>query len=120
MNGTMGYGKALFKQEKMPFDKRCVIHAQGVMVRRSAYEKYGLYYEALRSKADKCQWITMQLLGAKFAKIGSKCAFYRIHDKSMLAMRNRNPKYDKAVTKLFNERIDDVKARGFDAITDKL
>jgi len=118
--GGCGYGKALLKQEKFAFDTRCKIHAQGVMVRRSAYEKYGLYYEAMRSKADKEMWQRMLLLGAKFTKISTKCAFYRMHEKSMLSMRNRNPDYDRKVTKLYYKRIEDVKKRGMDAIEERL
>ena len=112
MNGGPGYGKALLKQHKMDFDTRCKIHAQGVMYRRNLHDKYGLYYEALKSKADKEFWNRLLILGARMAKIKSKLAFYRIHEKSMLAMRNRNKDYDRKMTKLYNDRIKQIKREG--------
>lgn len=107
-----GYSNALRKQHNLPFDQRCKIHAQAVMLRRETYQKYGLYFEPLRSKSDKEMWERLRLCGARFGKIETKCAFYRIHQKSMLAMRNRNKAYDKKVTKMFNERIEQIKHEG--------
>jgi len=106
--GSKSYSECLRKQHKLSFDRRCKIHAQGVLVRRSVYERFGLYYEALRSKADKEFWVRLSFLGVEFGKIETKCAFYRIHEKSMLAMRNRNKKYDKMITKMYYDRIEEI------------
>ncbi len=109
---SKGYPHALRKQYKLPFDRRCKIHAQAVMLRRETYQKYGLYFEPLRSKSDKEMWQRLRMCGARFGKIETKSAFYRIHKESMLAMRNRNKSYDKKITKIYNERIDQIKREG--------
>jgi len=110
LDGGPGYGKALLKQSKLPFDTRCKIHAQGVMYKKELHERYGLYYEKMRSKSDKEFWNRLMLLGVPFGRIKSKLAFYRIHHKSMLAMRNRNPGYDREITDMYNERLKAIKA----------
>jgi len=120
VNGGTGYGKMLAKQEKYKFDQRCVVHAQGLLYPRATFEKYGLFYTKLRSKADKEHHMRLKVLGGDIRKIESKLAFYRVHSSSMLAMRNRNKAYDKDVTRIFNERMKDLKKRGFDAIEARL
>ena len=110
--GSKSYAVCLRKQHKLAFDRRCKIHAQGIMYRRETFRRYGLFYEALRSKADKEYNTRLQLAGAKIDKIMTKCAFYRIHGKSMLAMRNRDKKYDKMVTKKYYERLGQIKMEG--------
>jgi len=112
MDGDRAYAQALRKQHKLPFDRRCKIHAQGVMVERHVFEKYGLFYEQLRSKSDKEMWERLRICGAKIGQIDSKLAFYRIHQKSMLAMRNRNKVYDNKITKMFYDRIEQIKREG--------
>ena len=111
-SSNRGYAKALRKQCRLPFDRRCKYHAQGLAFRRGVFRKYGLYYERMRSKSDKEHLTRLELAGVKFGKISTKCAFYRIHDESMLAMRNRNKAYDKKITKMFNERVAQLKREG--------
>ena len=71
------------------------IHSQTVMVRRSVYEKYGLYDEDLRSKSDNEMWHRL----LKNAQINPwliqtpPLAFYRRHNESMIEYRKRNPDY---------------------------
>jgi len=112
IDGGKGYSGCLRKQHKLPFDRRCKIHAQATMVRRGVHDSFGLYYEQMRSKADKEFWERLRVSGVLFGKIETKCAFYRIHEKSMLAMRNRNKKYDKMITKMYYERIEEIKRDG--------
>ena len=112
VDGGPGYGKMLVKQRKYPFDRRCVIHAQGLLYPRNTFEKYGLFYEQLRSKADKEYHERLRLCGAKIRGVLSKVAFYRIHDSSMLAMRNRNKGYDNMVTSLYHDRVKQIKKEG--------
>jgi len=111
-DGSIGYGKMLRKQYKMHIDRRCNIHAQTVMLRRPTYDKYGLYFEGLRSKADAEMWERLRICDANIKKIESKVAFYRSHSKSMLAMREKNKSYDKQITRIYNERIAQIKQEG--------
>lgn len=110
--GSGSYSKALRKQHRLPFDRRCRIHAQGLAYRRQVFKRYGLYFEPMRSKADKEYNTRLELMGARFGKIMTKCAFYRIHDKSMLAMRNRNKAYDNKITQMYNDRVKQIKKEG--------
>jgi glycosyltransferase involved in cell wall biosynthesis len=111
-DGDWSYEKMLIKQAKMKFDNRAEIHAQGVMLRKRVYEKHGLYYEPMRSKADKEMWTRLKICGAKIKKIDNKVAFYRKHPKSMQRMRDNNKKYDKMIVKMYNERIEQVRREG--------
>jgi len=73
-------------------------HAQGVMIKRECYEKYGLYDESLRAKSDREMWVRLRdLVGIKFYAMQSYVAFYRIHYNSMIQYRSRNPEYDETV-----------------------
>lgn len=111
-DGDRSYAWCLRKQYKLPFDRKPAIHAQGVAMPRTTYEKYGLYYERLRSKADSEYWQRLRIAGAKFGKIMTKCAYYRSHLKSMLHMRRRQPKYEKKIVKIYDERIAELKRDG--------
>ncbi|MGA0352002.1 MAG: glycosyltransferase family 2 protein [Acholeplasmataceae bacterium] len=85
-------------------ETKAQIHAQGVMLKRECYEKYGLYEERLRSKSDKEMWIRLRdIAKINIEKIDEFVAYYRIHGKSMMAMRRTNKQYDSDVIKIFNE-----------------
>ena len=81
------------------------IHAQSVMLKREVHEEFGLYDENLRSRSDKEMW--WRLFGKndncefKTQKhfIKNDVAYYRWHNKSMMAKRNRDPKLQKRLTK---------------------
>jgi glycosyltransferase involved in cell wall biosynthesis len=74
------------------------IHSQTVMVRRSVYEKYGLYDEDLRSKSDNEMWYRLMMVAQlNHWKLDvPPLAFYRRHDLSMIMYRKRNPDYSNA------------------------
>ena len=73
-------------------------HAQGVMVKRECYEKYGLYDENLRSKSDREMWIRLRDLSRiKIKAISDYVAFYRIHPNSMIQYRSKNPKHNEKI-----------------------
>lgn len=82
------------------------IHAQTVLVDRRVHKEHGLYDENLRSRSDKEMW--WRLFGKDCkgpflvpkAFISDDVAYYRIHKKSMTAMRRRRQKYNEKVTKL--------------------
>jgi len=106
-----------YKSTKFSPPARTRIHAQTVMVDRKIYQKYGLYDESLRSRADKEMW--WRLFGPwgnnakglpKFVRpalccksLGANVAYYRLHKKSMTNMRAKNKKYNQKVTKLLRE-----------------
>ena len=103
--------------ENLPIDRKTVIHAQGVMIRRSVYERYGLYYEKLRSKADKEMWVRLGVHREGTPKINIKhiddpVAIYRIHDKSMMAKRRKDKVYADNVNKIYKERIEQLEREG--------
>lgn len=113
-NGDKSYSWCLRKQmmEKLPVD-RSVVHAQGIMVRKDVYKKYGLYYEGLRSKADKEMVYRLRdIAGINIGALNIPVAFYRKHSNSMLAMRGRSPAYEKKIQKIFKRRMDDLKKNG--------
>lgn len=107
-----GYTQAVRLEHKLPLDKRPEIHAQGVLYHRECHNKWGLYYEPLRSRADKEFWKRMQLKGANLKKIKVPVAYYRFHDQSMQAMRNRNPDYNQKMTNILNKRLKEVEEIG--------
>lgn len=113
VEGDRSYSWMLRKEHKLKVDNSTKIHAQGVMVRREMYRKYGLYFEGLRSKADKEMWERLRdVAKVRFHKIPDVCAFYRKHTKSMLRMRDRNKAYDNKICSIFKKRMDDLRANG--------
>lgn len=73
------------------------VHAQTVMVRREVYQKYGLYDEKLRSRADNEMWWRLRnvaKIGESFYYLEYPVAFYRKHELSMIEYRKRNPRYN--------------------------
>ncbi|GAG24765.1 unnamed protein product, partial [marine sediment metagenome] len=74
------------KWQKDGFRKKAKIHAQTVAIRRSVFKKYGLFYERLRSKADKEMWVRLGIHPdyklpklIKPLKIKKHVALYRKH-----------------------------------------
>ena len=81
------------------------IHAQTVMLKREVHQKFGLYDEKLRSRSDKEMW--WRLFGkndgcaCKISKYFLKhdVAYYRLHNKSMMAKRRKDSKLQERLTK---------------------
>ena len=109
--GDKSLSWCLRKQHKLKVDTKAQIHAQTWMMKRSVYERHGLYAEEMTSKGDKEFLSRLRLLKGqgeslvKATKLKAPVAFYRHHGASMLAMRARNKGYDKKITKLFEERM---------------
>lgn len=86
------------------------IHAQTVLMHRNIHRRFGLYDEKLRSRSDKEMWWRLfgkndeapQKVKRKFIPVD--VAYYRQHKSSMIAMRSRNKKYDKKISKLLEEQ----------------
>lgn len=102
------------------YNKKTYVHAQGRMYRRRVYSRYGLYYERLRSMADK---EFVYRLGVhplsplprliKDKKIKDVVALYRKHPHAMHRIRKeKKPKLNKEIHKIFNSRIKQLKREG--------
>jgi glycosyltransferase involved in cell wall biosynthesis len=101
------------------YNKKAVIHAQTILIRRSVYERFGLYYEKLRSKADKEMTYRLgvhrdsplpKLIKAK--KINEHVSLYRKTENQMHKVRKRNPKLNEKINKRFEKRIKKLKKEG--------
>lgn len=95
-------------------------HAQGVMIRREVYEQYGLYYEHLRSKADKEYWYRIGMhpesplpKRVRDKQIKVPVAYYRKHKLQMHKIRKyKCPEINLLVEELFARRIARLKKEG--------
>jgi glycosyltransferase involved in cell wall biosynthesis len=95
------------------------LHAQGFMIKRSVFERFGLYYEPLRSKGDKEMWYRLGIHEkSPLPKLVNKrrchedVAFYRRHPLAMHKMRVENKEYDRAVEAQFEARIKQLRTDG--------
>ena len=94
------------------------IHAQGVMVHRSIYIKYGLYDENLRSRSDREMWWRLFGKDEKDNKkieayhLSEAVAYYRFHRYSMWRKRKRNPERDKQIIKMSKKAYNMRKEEG--------
>jgi glycosyltransferase involved in cell wall biosynthesis len=95
------------------------LHAQGIMVRRNVFDKYGLFFEGLRSKADKEMWYRLgvhpdsplpRLIKSKH--VDKPMAFYRRHPDAMHKMRVENKEYNEKIEAAFKLRIQRLKEEG--------
>jgi glycosyltransferase involved in cell wall biosynthesis len=101
------------------YNKKTYVHAQGRMYRRRVYDKFGLYYEGLRSMADKEMVFRLGVhpespfkKKVKDRKIPDVVAWYRKHDNAMHKVRRRHPGYNKRLKAAFNRRIKQLKNEG--------
>lgn len=95
------------------------VHAQGVMLRRRVFEKHGLYFEQLRSKADKEMWFRLGIHPKSPLKLRVKVettqrivAFYRSHERSMHHARKKDPAIDAPILAMFDQRMKELKKHG--------
>jgi glycosyltransferase involved in cell wall biosynthesis len=95
------------------------IHPQGRMFRRNVFEKFGLYFEGLRAKADKEMVFRLGVHPqsplpklVKDKKLEIPVAFYRKHPTQMHRLRNADKAYDKAIDAIFKRRIKQIKKEG--------
>lgn len=101
------------------YNENSKIHAQGILIKRSVYERFGLYYEQLRSRSDKEMVFRLgihpksplpTLIKAK--KIKNFIAFYRKHEKQMHKQRRLNKDIGRPINKIFKQRIKDLAKEG--------
>lgn len=72
-----------------PRDHWDAIHAQGVLCRRSIYERVGLYDEEMRWKSDREMWYRMLHYGGRLGYLDAFVAIYRLHDRNMSESEER-------------------------------
>ncbi|MBV8817914.1 MAG: glycosyltransferase [Acidobacteriaceae bacterium] len=65
------------------------VHAQGVLCRRSVYERVGLYDEEMRWKADREMWYRMMHHGCRLGYLDAFVAIYRLHGRNMSQSEER-------------------------------
>jgi len=101
------------------YNEKAKIHGGSVMIKRSVYEKYGLFYERLRSKEDKEMWYRFGIHPisplpklVKSKKINSFVACYRKHEKQKHRLRNGNESYNNEIEKIFWDRIKQLQKEG--------
>lgn len=104
-DGQQGYEFAMQRLYKMPIPTgRDKVHAQGVMLRRRVYERYGLYDENLRSRSDNEMWYRLlNIAKIKRIHIEDPVAIYRRHAYSMVERRKRDKPYNDHVTNMLLE-----------------
>jgi len=120
--GNQGYDWCIANQSQLEVHENVHIHAQGWMVKRSVYERYGLYYEGLRSKADKEMLWRWGLCKGQHARLNALAvseptAYYRRHDDTMIQYRKKNPEYDAEVSRIFKERQELYEEKGITSET---
>jgi glycosyltransferase involved in cell wall biosynthesis len=95
------------------------INSQTVMYRRRVFEKYGLFYEGLRSKADKEFYFRLGIHPesplpklVKCKGLDADLAYYRKHEGQMHKLRKADPAISKQVEHDFKARIKQLKREG--------
>ncbi len=101
------------------YNKNAVIHAQTILIRRSVFERFGLFYEKLRSKADKEYTFRVGIHRdsplpklIKVKKIKDFVSLYRKHELAMHVVRKKNKKLNYRINKVFKKRIKQLKKEG--------
>ena len=102
------------------YNAKTKIHAQGWMYRKSLHDRVGLFYEPLRSKADKEFVFRLGIHPEsplpkliKYRVIADAVALYRKHENQMHKVRKYvRPEINKEVNRVFDKRIRQLKREG--------
>jgi len=96
------------------YNKKSKIHDQTVMLKRSVFERFGGYYEPLRSKENKELWFRLGVHPKsplkpriKARKVKEVFAYYRKHDEQKHKRRRVDPELKKC-EKIFNKRVKEL------------
>jgi glycosyltransferase involved in cell wall biosynthesis len=113
------YGHKNGRPDLRGVNPKTYVHAQGRMYRADVYRKYGLYYEVLRSIADKEYVYRLGvhpqsplphlILDKRLKKV---VAWYRKHDTQMHRTRKQHPKYNDRLKGVFKRRIKQLMREG--------
>lgn len=113
------YGYKNGKPDLRGVNPKTYVHAQGRMYKRSVYERFGLYYEPLRSMSDK-EFVyrigvhpnspfKKKIKEKRIKKVG---VWYRKHEKQMHRTRKQDKQKNNSIRKVFQVRIDQLKREG--------
>ncbi len=101
------------------YNKKTYCHAQGRLYRRDLHKRFGLYYEKLRSMADK-EWVYRigvhpdspmeRVVNEK--RIKRVVAWYHKHELAMHKTRRADPERNAKIKKIFKKRIKQLKKEG--------
>jgi len=117
-NYLWGYEKCIRERRALEVYSRR-LNAQTVMWRTSVFDKYGLYYEKLRSREDKELLYRLGLHPdspmpkvVKAKKLNEFMAIYRRHPQAKHKRRIKDKVWAKETEKIFKKRIADLKKNG--------
>ncbi len=101
------------------YNNKTHLHAQGKLYRKSVYKEHGLYYEGLRSMADKEYVYRLGIHPEsplppliQYKRLKKPVALYRKHDEAMHKVRRTTPKYNAEIKKTFKKRIKQLQREG--------
>lgn len=102
------------------FNAKTKIHAQGWLYRKSLHKRFGLFYEGLRSMADKEFVFRLGIhpesplpKRIKYRVISTEVALYRKHDRAMHKVRKyQQPELNEKIKAQFNARIKELRRNG--------
>jgi len=117
IRGDIGYNKAVNKIRSLRIHPS-EVNPQTVMYRRSVFERFGGWYEMLRSGEDKEMSMRLgihpespfKLVKAK--KLKSPIAFYRKHPLEKHKLRKADSDWKKETKRIQKERIKQLKREG--------
>jgi len=114
--GEMSYERMLEKTwPKHP----SLLPIHSILFRRSVFERFGLFYEKLRSREDKEMWYRLGIHRNAFVKkrvkikhINSAVGIYRRHDDSKRKIRKTDRDFDIRTNMIFDARVKDIEING--------
>jgi len=96
-----------------------LITGQGVMIKASVFQEYGLYYEPLRSKEDKEMFYRLGMHAKsplpkkiKDKRVGYPVAFYRRHEGAKRKRRSNDLYFDVRTCMEFDKRLKQLELHG--------
>ncbi len=102
-----------------PIYKSGGMNSQTIMVRRRVFEKWGLYYEPLRSAEDREWKMRIGLhpkspfkTGIKSKKLDKDIAFFRRHPQAKHKLRLADSKWKEETEKIYKKRMKELKREG--------
>ena len=114
--GEMSYERMLEKTWPL-HPSKLPIHS--FLLHRSVFERFGLFYEGLRSREDKEYWNRLGIHRNAFCKrkvrvknINSAVGIYRRHGDSKRKIRKVNRDFDIRTNMIFDARVKDVEING--------
>lgn len=115
-NSEWSYLQCMTNMKKLEVYSRW-INTQAILWRRSVFERFGLYYEGLRSKEDK-EFIVRLGLHPDFKKLKKRVkavsindivAIYRRHDGAKHRRRCEDREWYNATERIFDDRLNQLK-----------